>query len=149
MMVKHVALQHAVMSADVSELQAAAAHWVLAFAELYTLPVAPADPVLQKLSGADGGDGAMVEHWALAVQHAVMSPAVLVLQVPAAHWALAAAGLYTKPLLPVLQKVALSASLPMVRHLALVESLQHFATSVDVSLLQGSVAQTLSSLAAS
>ena len=57
-MVKHVALQHAVMSADVSELQVAAAHWPLALAELYTFPVAPADPVLQKLSGADGGDGA-------------------------------------------------------------------------------------------
>ena len=76
-----------------------------------------------------------------------MSPGVLVVQVPASHWALSAAGLYT--LLSVLQKVALAASSPMVRHLALSESLQHFATSAGVSLLQGSAAQTLSLLASS
>jgi hypothetical protein len=89
-MVTHVALQHAVMSADVSELQAAAAHGLLAAAELYTLPVAPA-PVLQKLSGADGGDGAMVEHWALAVQHVLASAAFA--QVNPAQSVLAAPGL--------------------------------------------------------
>jgi hypothetical protein len=102
--VEHLALapQHAVMSADVSELQVAAAHGALALAELYSLLVAPADPVLQKLSGGDGG--AMVEHLALSVQHAVMSPAVLVVQVPASHWALAAAGLYTLPVLPWLRR---------------------------------------------
>ena len=145
-MLEHLALaaQHAVMSADVSELQVAAAHGALALAELYSLLAAPPpDPVWQKFAGVV----AMVEH--LAAQHAVMSPAVLVVQVPAAHWALAAAGLYTLPLLPWLQKVALALSSPMVRHLALSESLQHFATSLDVFSLQGSAAQTLSSLAAS
>ena len=90
MMVKHVALQHAVMSADVSELQVAAAHGALALAELYSLLAAPA-PVLQKLSGADGGDGAMDEHWALAVQHVLTSAGFA--QVNPAQSVLAAPGL--------------------------------------------------------
>ena len=90
--VEHLALapQHAVMSADVSELQVAAAHGALALAELYSLLAAPA-PVLQKLSGADGGDGAMDEHWALAVQHVLTSAGFA--QVNPAQSVLAAPGL--------------------------------------------------------
>ena len=44
-------------------------------------------PVLQKLSAADGGDGAMVKHFARvpALQHSVMSASVAELQLPAAQ----------------------------------------------------------------
>ena len=74
-MLEHLALaaQHAVMSADVSELQVAAAHGALALAELYSLLVAPPpDPVWQKFAGVV----AMVEH--LAAQHVFTSVAVQV-----------------------------------------------------------------------
>ena len=101
--------------------------------------------VWQKFAGVV----AMVRHLALfgSMQHSATSLGVFELQGLAAQTSLA---LMSSNSLPVPHQLFLAVvSAPMLEHLALVESLQHFATSADESGLQGSASQTVPSLSES